>query len=46
MFEVGFYAEAEEDKKCGCGCENCKCGGSNCGCRDHEVSKGHEASNK
>jgi hypothetical protein len=44
MFEVGFHAEVEEDKKCGCGCEKCKCGGSNCGCGGHEANK--EVKNK
>jgi SMODS and SLOG-associating 2TM effector domain len=39
MFEVGFHAEVEEDKKCGCGCEKCKCGGSKCGCGGHEEIK-------
>jgi hypothetical protein len=39
MFEVGFHAEVEEDKKCGCGCEKCKCEGSKFGCGGHEASK-------
>jgi hypothetical protein len=39
MFDVGFHAGVEEDKKCGCGCEKCKCGGSKCGCGGHEASK-------
>jgi hypothetical protein len=38
MFDVGFHAGVEEDKKCGCGCEKCKCGGSKCGCGGHEAS--------